>query len=57
MDDMLTTIISMLPEGWSIDDEKYGMDFNLICPHGHMIEQDGRCPDGHVSPLITMGLI
>jgi len=45
----------ILPEGWETDG--YGLDSCLICPHGHTIEQDGRCPDGCVSPLITMGLI
>lgn len=29
----------------------------LICPHGHEIEQDGKCPDGCVSILLRMGLI
>lgn len=44
-----------LPEGWETDG--MGMDSLLICPCGITIEQDGRCPNGHVSPLITMGLI
>jgi len=23
----------------------------LICPCGHRVEDDGRCPDGHESPI------
>lgn len=48
-------IESLLPEGWSTDG--YGIDSLLICPHGHVIEQDGVCPEGCVSPLRTAGLI
>jgi hypothetical protein len=48
-------IEEILPEGWETDG--FGLDSCLICPHGHMIEQDGRCPEGCVSPLLTMGLI
>jgi hypothetical protein len=48
-------IDELLPEGWETDG--YGLDSNLICPHGHMIEQDGACFEGCVSPLRTMGLI
>lgn len=29
----------------------------LICPHGHLIEDDGSCPEGCKSPLLKMGLI
>lgn len=57
LDEMLAEIVALFPEGWEIDSEVYGLDFNLICPHGHMIEQDGECPDGCVSPLRAMGLI
>lgn len=41
--------------GWETDG--YGLDALLICPCGHTIEQDGRCPDGCVSPLRAAGLI
>ena len=57
MSDVLDYITSILPDGWGIDSEIYGLDFNLICPCGYMIEQDGECPEGHVSPLREMGLI
>ena len=42
----------LLPEGWIVEN-----DAVLICPHGHSIEYDGRCPEGCVSPLIGMGMI
>lgn len=48
-------IEELLPEGWSTDG--YGIDSCLVCPCGIMIEQDGRCPNGHISPLRAMGLI
>lgn len=50
-------IRDLLPEGWDIDSEVYGLDCLLVCPCGVTIEQDGQCPEGHVSPLRTMGLI
>lgn len=51
------TIRDLLPPGWEIDSELYGIDCLLICPCGVTIEQDGQCPDGHVSPLRVAGLI
>ena len=48
-------IEEILPEGWSTDG--YGIDSMLECPHGYTIEQDGRCPEGCISPLRLMGLI
>ncbi|MDP3889853.1 hypothetical protein [Nocardioides sp.] len=56
MNATLAAIEELLPEGWELDDT-YGLDFTLTCPHGHTIEQDGRCPTGCVSPLRAMGLI
>ena len=51
-------IIAMLEDaGWDTDAGTYGLDFNLTCPCGYTIEQDGTCPDGCVSPLITWGLV
>lgn len=43
-------------KGWEYE-SGYGIDGNLICPCGYTIEQDGRCPDGCVSPLRQLGLI
>jgi len=56
MEDILDLIADLLPAGWELEDG-YGLDFNLICPHGDMIEQDGACPAGCVSPLRALGLI
>ena len=42
----------ILPEGWDHDGDDV-----LICPHGHRIELDGKCPEGCVSPLRLMGMI
>lgn len=50
-------LTELLPEGWSLDDEAMGLDACLVCPCGTVIEQDGTCPEGHVSPLRSMGLI
>jgi len=50
-DDIEAIVESMLPEGWSVYDGHMGMDFLLECPHGHVIEQDGTCPEGCHSPL------
>ncbi len=73
MDGMLDAIDSILPDGWERDGDIYGMDFNLVCPHGRMIEQDGwheitpeeaaddpangKAGSKCVSPMRTMGLI
>lgn len=54
---MLDFIIDILPDGWEIDSEVFGLDFLLICPCGKTVEQDGICSSGHESPLRTMGLI
>jgi hypothetical protein len=48
MEDVLQ---SLLPDGWSGD-----MDI-LECPCGHLVEHDGACPNGCVSPVRSMGLI
>lgn len=50
--------MGFIDKGWEVEAEgTYGLDANLICPHGHVIEQDGRCPEGCVSPLRQLGLI
>lgn len=46
---------SILPDGWETDG--YGMESMFICPHGNLIEQDGRGSCGCISPLLRMGLI
>ena len=29
----------------------------LVCPCGHRVEDDGQCPNGHVSPMREAGMI
>lgn len=29
----------------------------LICPHGHRVEDDGSCPEGCESPMLSAGII
>lgn len=48
MDELIAEI---LPDDWEVENEL------LVCPHGHVIELDGNCPDGCVSPLRSQGLI
>lgn len=50
--DLLSELTSLLPPDWDAED-----DTTLVCPCGHVIELDGRCPNGHVSPLRENGLI
>ena len=57
MDDITEMLDELLPEGWEHDAGTYGSSFTLTCPHGETIEQDGRCPEGCESPLLTLGLI
>ena len=57
MDDFIDMLYSVLPDEWSVYDEGMGMDALLEAPDGCVIEQDGRCPHGNVSPLRAMGLI
>lgn len=57
MDDFVEAVESVLPDGWSVHDPAMGLDCLLTCPHGHVIEQDGTCPSGCVSPLIPAELI
>lgn len=55
-DEFEDLLAELLPAGWEYE-SGYGMDGLLTCPHGHQIEQDGRCPEGCVSPLRSLGLI
>lgn len=41
-----------LDEGWSVSPGGV-----LVCPCGYRIEDDGGCPNGHVSPLKGFGII
>ncbi len=59
--DLEEILESLGAEGWETDG--FGIDSNLICPNGHMIEQDGHCPKSEMqpgcgpSPLRAAGLI
>ena len=55
--DVSEIIDSILPKGWTHNADTFGEDFTLVCPCGIEIEQDGTCPNGHVSPLREQGLI
>lgn len=37
---------------WDVD-----IGGTIICPCGHRIEDDGKCPNGHKSPLLEAGMI
>ena len=50
-EDQLREIIEAV-EGWTVDSSEV-----IICPCGDAIELDGVCPEGHESPLMTMGMI
>lgn len=57
MSDFIEMLEELLPEGWEIHDPAMSMECLLECPHGIVIEQDGRCPQGCVSPLVDLGMI
>ena len=55
MEEMLLALLEetgALDEGWDV----YDGDL-LECPCGNVIELDGRCPNGCVSPLRMIGAI
>lgn len=43
--------IGALEDGWTYDAD------TLRCPCGYLVEDDGACPSGHVSPLRAAGLV
>ena len=45
-------IIADIGPDWTVSH-----DGQLVCPCGHPVEDDGECPNGHVSPLRVAGLI
>jgi hypothetical protein len=47
----------ILPPGWAICCPKTTLDVLLKCPRGHIIEHDGCCREGCVSPLLKSGLV
>lgn len=46
-----------LVEGYNGEDWDVGPAGTIMCPCGHRIEDDGKCPNGHRSPLLQEGLI
>jgi len=52
MKDEVLTRYGFESKGWTTD----GLG-TFICPHGHRIEDDGRCPEGCISPMLTLGVI
>lgn len=57
MDEFAEYVESELPEGWSIHDPEMSPEFLLEAPDGCIVEQDGRCSHGNVSPMRAMGLV
>lgn len=51
-DQLKREVIADVDDDWSVD--VYG---NLRCPCGQIVEDDGECPEGHVSPLREHALI
>lgn len=45
-------VINNLDSDWTV-----GHDGVLRCPCNHRVEDDGQCPNGHVSPLRKAGMI
>lgn len=58
MEIFMELVEMILPPGWAIYGPKTALDVLLKCPHGHIIiEHDGRCREGCVSPLLKSGLV
>jgi hypothetical protein len=57
MDPFIEMLEDTLPGSWTIYDPQMGSSCLLLCPHGFTVEQDGRCPEGCVSPLVDLGII
>lgn len=49
---MKRDVIRSIDSDWDVSH-----DGTLICPCGRRVEDDGDCPDGHVSPLKRHGMI
>lgn len=45
-------VIAMKAPEWEV-----APDGVLVCPCQHRVEDDGECPNGHVSPLLENDLI
>ena len=49
----LLEVTGAASEGWAV----HTMGDAFICPCGSFVELDGKCPEGHVSPMRRAGLI
>jgi hypothetical protein len=48
----------MLSPGWEVYESQSGSDRPAQCPHGHLIEKNGRyTTEGRVNPLTSLGMI
>jgi hypothetical protein len=56
-EDMFEYLAGLLPEGWEFYEPDMGMESLLEAPDGCVIEQDGKCVHGYVSPLRELGII
>jgi hypothetical protein len=56
-EDMFEYLAGLLPDGWELCEPDMGIESLLEAPDGCVIEQDGRCPHGYVSPLRELGLV
>jgi hypothetical protein len=58
MDEWVEFVESLFGDsGWSLYEPDMGMESLLEAPDGCVIEQDGKCSHGYVSPLRLEGLI
>ncbi len=56
-EDLFDFMQSLLPDGWELSEPDMGIESLLEAPDGCVIEQDGTCPHGYVSPLRELGLV
>jgi hypothetical protein len=56
MEIFIELVEMILPPGLAIYGPRMALEV-LKCPHGHIIEHDGRCLEGCVSPLLKAGLV
>lgn len=49
--------IGAIDAGWELYEPQMGDESLLEAPDGCVIEQDGECTHGHISPLRVAGMI
>lgn len=57
MNEFVEYLEGILPADWEVYDPEMGSSCLLLCPHGTVIEQDGHCPEGCESPMLSLGMI